>query len=411
MSSSRALQPIANLPGTPGRQVKALRTELEKKDVENDALKSNIADLTKALDSLQLVKEKAAAAEKLFVKPAEADKKKKKKDPNAPAPAMTAYRYFCEDLKAKGQMEKSGEATRQMWKECQGDERKKFTDMASADKKRFEQENEVYQKSVNAKESEEKALEMYYEKQKQELAMEFFEAHLQAQNMMNEKKKKKEKDPAAPKRAMSAYLFFCQENRDSIVKKNPEKSATEIMKVLAEEWGKLAKGKGGKKGTKKYDTMAADDKIRYDKEKEEYDALVAESKMKETEEREMEMQKDLEEALKLLSEVQKKEPVPEPVPVDAGAEEKTKTVKAKKTKPAGPKRASSAYIYFTKENRAQIMAGMPETTTQQELLTEVGRQWRSLSDADKKKYVDMSAKDKERYQKELEQFKSQPEQK
>eukprot|EP00957_Ditylum_brightwellii_P056730 4299097-Ditylum_brightwellii.AAC.1 len=91
MSSSRALQPIANLPGTPGRQVKALRTELEKKDVENDALKSNIADLTKALDSLQLVKEKAAAAEKLFVKPAEADKKKKKKDPNAPAPAMTAY--------------------------------------------------------------------------------------------------------------------------------------------------------------------------------------------------------------------------------------------------------------------------------------------------------------------------------
>lgn len=250
-SNARALQPISNLPVTPGRQVKVLRTELEKKENENDTLKNNIADLTKALDSLQLVKEKASAAEKLFAKTDEVEKKKKKKDPNAPVPAMTAYRYFCEDLKSKGAVEKSGEATRQMWKECQGEERKKFTEMASVDKKRFEEENEIYRKSVDAKESKEKALEMYYEKQKQELAMEFFEAHLQAQSAMNEKKKKKEKDPAAPKRAMSAYLFFCQENRDSIVKQNPDKSATEVMKIMAEEWGKLNKGKGGKKGTKK----------------------------------------------------------------------------------------------------------------------------------------------------------------
>eukprot|EP00957_Ditylum_brightwellii_P063528 4821687-Ditylum_brightwellii.AAC.1 len=43
-----------------------------------------------------------------------------------------------------------------MWKECQGDKRENITDMVSANKKRFEQEIEAYQKSVDAKESKEK---------------------------------------------------------------------------------------------------------------------------------------------------------------------------------------------------------------------------------------------------------------
>jgi structure-specific recognition protein 1 len=43
------------------------------------------------------------------------------------------------------------------------------------------------------------------------------------------KKKKAKKDPNAPKRAMSAYMFFMNQNRDRIKKENPEAAFTDIV--------------------------------------------------------------------------------------------------------------------------------------------------------------------------------------
>merc|ERR1711935_961783 len=100
------------------------------------------------------------------------------------------------------------------------------------------------------------------------MGMEFYEAHLKAQAALekaeeNKKgKKKKTKDPEAPKRNLSSYLYFTMAKRETVVKAHPEASITEITKFLGEEWNKLEKGKGGKNGTKKYDELAANDKIR-----------------------------------------------------------------------------------------------------------------------------------------------------
>merc|ERR1711957_556971 len=60
----------------------------------------------------------------------------------------------------------------------------------------------------------------------------------------------------------------------TVQKKNSKSSPTEISKLLGEMWNKLEKGKAGKKGTKMFDDMAAIDKVRYVKEKEEYDVVV-----------------------------------------------------------------------------------------------------------------------------------------
>lgn len=73
-------------------------------------------------------------------------------------------------------------------------------------------------------------------------------------------------------------------------------------------------------------------------------------------------------------------------------------------RPNAPKRACSAYIFFTSENRNQIKANMPEGTNQKELLTEVGRQWKDLAEKKKEKYVKMANEDKERYAKEMEKY-------
>jgi len=48
---------------------------------------------------------------------------------------------------------------------------------------------------------------------------------------------------------------------------------------------------------------------------------------------------------------------------------------------------------------------MPEGTKQTELLTEVGRQWKELSEVNKEKFVVLANTDKERYVKEMELYK------
>lgn len=50
------------------------------------------------------------------------------------------------------------------------------------------------------------------------------------------KKSKKEKVDGEPKKPLSAYMIFCQENRHSIVAKHPGASAKEIMSIFGVEW-------------------------------------------------------------------------------------------------------------------------------------------------------------------------------
>mmetsp|Transcript_20633 Transcript_20633/g.38731 ORF Transcript_20633/g.38731 Transcript_20633/m.38731 type:complete len:244 (-) Transcript_20633:129-860(-) len=239
--------------------------------------------------------------------------------------------------------------------------------------------------------------------------MQVYEAHkiaVQAVAEKDEKKKKKaKKDPDAPKRALSAYMYFCEEKRSSIKEANPDKSPAEITKILGEEWGKLDKGKGGKKGTKKYDALAAKDKKRYDEERAAYDAVKEEERKKAEEEKDAQLEKDMEEARKIVEERAQKEAALQEEAAKAAkkalkAEEPAK--KKKDDKPKGPKRAATAYNCFIKENREKIKASMPEGATFAEISSEVAKQWKALSDKKKKPFEKMAEKDKERYQKELE---------
>ena len=180
---------IPRVPETPGKVVKNLQAQLEKKDSENKELRNKVDELTKALDMLNLVKEKIAKATD---NTESANGGKKKKDKDAPVPAKTAYKFFCEANPAK-----EGVDMRQVWKECSPEDRQKYTEMAQVDKARFDSEQAAYQE-------EKMALEHYYKQQKQNMAMEFFEAHKAAQAAIEQaeadkKKKKSKKDPEAPK--------------------------------------------------------------------------------------------------------------------------------------------------------------------------------------------------------------------
>ena len=77
------------------------------------------------------------------------------------------------------------------------------------------------------------------------------------------KKRKKTKDPNAPKRGLSAFMFFSAANRDKINKANPGCSFGDVGKFLGEAWAKADKAP--------YQKKADADKVRYEKEKAKYD--------------------------------------------------------------------------------------------------------------------------------------------
>ena len=76
---------------------------------------------------------------------------------------------------------------------------------------------------------------------------------------------KKVKDPNAPKRAKTSYIFFCIKKREEIMKKFPDLTAKEIIKELGNAWRDLS---DEKKST--YIKMSEKDKERYEREMKNY---------------------------------------------------------------------------------------------------------------------------------------------
>ena len=75
------------------------------------------------------------------------------------------------------------------------------------------------------------------------------------------RKKKKTKDPNAPKRNMSAYFLYSVAIRPSVKDENPDATFGEIAKIISQKFKDLPD-----KERKKWDAKAAEDKERYDRE-------------------------------------------------------------------------------------------------------------------------------------------------
>ncbi|KAL7267762.1 Non-histone chromosomal protein 6 [Rhizina undulata] len=78
---------------------------------------------------------------------------------------------------------------------------------------------------------------------------------------------KKKKDPNAPKRGLSAYMFFANEQRENVRAENPGIAFGQVGKVLGERWKALSD-----KQRQPYEAKAAADKKRYEDEKAVYAA-------------------------------------------------------------------------------------------------------------------------------------------
>lgn len=72
-------------------------------------------------------------------------------------------------------------------------------------------------------------------------------------------------DPNAPKRGLSAYMFFANEQRENVREENPGVSFGQVGKILGERWKAL-----NDKQRAPYLAKAAADKKRYEDEKQAY---------------------------------------------------------------------------------------------------------------------------------------------
>lgn len=81
------------------------------------------------------------------------------------------------------------------------------------------------------------------------------------------KAEKKKKDPNAPKRGLSAYMFFANEQRETVRLEIPGISFGQVGKELGSRWKSLDDA-----ARAPYEAKAAEDKKRYEAEKANYNA-------------------------------------------------------------------------------------------------------------------------------------------
>ncbi len=153
----------------------------------------------------------------------------------------------------------------------------KFQKLALQDKERAAREMVEYEKRVAEREAEvekqmqvtrDEALANYDRVEKEKAAVKELEvlkkeeaerAKEERKKEREAKRKEKEAKAAMPKKARSAYLFYCAENRKAVVDKADGKlPPAEVMKELGAKWKALSA-----RGKAKYEKMAAEDKVRY----------------------------------------------------------------------------------------------------------------------------------------------------
>lgn len=156
-----------------------------------------------------------------------------------PKGRMSAYTFFVQTCREEHRKKHPNENVNftefskkcaERWKQMTDKEKKRFADMAEKDKQRYDREMSNYVPAAG-----------------------------------EGGRKKRKKDPNAPKRPLSAFFLYCADERAAIKAAHPTHSVGEVAKELGEKWNKVSP-----EVKAKYEAKAAGDKGRYEKQMAEY---------------------------------------------------------------------------------------------------------------------------------------------
>lgn len=156
------------------------------------------------------------------------------KNDGKPRGKMSSYAFFVQTCREEHKKKHPGEQVvfaefskkcSEKWKAMSAKEKKRFEEMAEKDKARFE--NEM--------------------------------ANSQVARGGRAVRRKRTKDPNAPKRSLSAFFFFCNEERGKVKAQFPSYGVGDIAKELGKRWETCP-------NRPKFEAQSAKDKIRYEQE-------------------------------------------------------------------------------------------------------------------------------------------------
>ena len=325
-----------------------------------DFISNNVSDDAETVSQQWMSKEVQSQFKNLVNT---ASKCKKLKDPRAPKHAMSGYLYFCKEQRpfvktALGEDAKNTDVTRELGKRWKlmlanpADAKKvaKYKKLSEADMERYKQEKKAYVPS------------------------EEFRAQ---QSMAGVHKKVK--DPNAPKRAKSAYLYYCQLNRERVKNESEEGTLNnDITKKLGAEWNEI---KDSPAKIKKYVEMAQKDKVRFEAEKAAYCNTVCNTTTTKTTKK----------AGKKAPAKKVKKAVPEVTVSDVDEETPAPSVPAPKkqtrSKVATPKKSpvKTGYNNFVSQFKESVVEEHPEMTPA-EVSKHLSQMWKKLTVDEKEEY-------------------------
>jgi len=159
---------------------------------------------------------------------------------------------------------------------------------------------------------------------------------------------KKIKDPNRPKRAMSPFFLYQNQERAKLKAESPELKATEVVKILSARWNEMSDV-----DKQPYKDEHEVDKVRYSREIENY--------------------------------------VPPP---NLGM-----TTGRRKKDPNEPKRALTAFIFFSNHMRPNIRSEFPDMKIP-EIGKRLGFLWRNMDDDQRAPFRSLETDDKSRHERE-----------
>jgi len=286
---------------------------------------------------------------------------KKINDPNKPKRGKSAYIFFCskkrEEVKKNlGEGAKATDVTSELGK------------MWNALKVSTKQADIKLLASLEAEAAKDKArytgeMDGYVALSEEELAV-----------MVSTKKSRKtsDKDPNAPKRSKSAYIFFCAAMRPQVKEDLGEAGKSLIMSELGKRWKLLKEDEDRAAELDRYLKMAVCDKSRYENEKT--------NGQPEEEEKKVTPKKG------------KARPVePEEESVDDKKVKKAEVEdEAEKKSPKKSPKKKTGYIYYCSHNREEIKTNNPKMQAK-EVTSTLARLWKELTKEEKKEWSDSAA--------------------
>jgi high mobility group protein B1 len=161
-----------------------------------------------------------------------------------PKGRMSAYTFFVQTCREEHRKKHPNENVNftefskkcaERWKQMTEKEKKRFAEMADKDKQRYDKEMSNYVPPAS-----------------------------------EGGRKRKKKDPNAPKRPLSAFFLFCHDERPAVKLIHPSYSVGDVAKELGDRWSKVQPDQKGK-----YEAKAQQEKGRYEKEVATYKAKKA----------------------------------------------------------------------------------------------------------------------------------------